>query len=165
MKKNEVVIGIDPGKEGFITVMSSEKIQHFSMPKIGKEVDLNALSELILKISEDCAKKRAIVVIEDVHAIHGSAASATFTFGGICWALRMGFIMCGLPIILVAPKKWQKEMYEGIKVVENKKMMSIQAAKRLFPNQSLLRTPDCKKPDDNLTDSLLIAEYGRRHYL
>jgi hypothetical protein len=56
-------------------------------------------------------------------------------------------------------------MYEGIKANPDKKVMSVLAAKRLFPRQDLRRTPNCTKPDDNLTDSLLIAEYGRRHYL
>lgn len=165
MKKNQTVIGIDPGKEGFITVMKCDNIQHFAMPKVGKEVDLHALSNLILEISEKCDSYNTVVVIEDVHALAGSAATATFNFGGICYALRMAFIMLGFRIILVAPKKWQKEMFEGIRPDPNKKVMSILAAKRLFPNQDLRRTQSCKKPDDNLTDSLLIAEYGRRHYL
>ena len=51
-----------------------------------------------------------------------------------------GFIMCGLRIVLVTPKKWQKEMYEGIKPNPDKKVMSGLAAKRLFPRQDLRRT-------------------------
>ena len=77
----------------------------------------------------------------------------------------MGFTMCGFRIVLVAPKKWQKEMYEGIRPDPDKKVMSVQAAKRLFPNHDIRRTTKCKKPDDNLTDSLLICEYGRRHFV
>lgn len=165
MKENQIVIGVDPGKEGYITVMKSMEIQHFPMPKIGKEVDLNGLSELIIKISEGCNEKNTIVVIEDVHALYNSSAGATWNFGFVCGVIRMAFTMCGLPIVLVTPKKWQKEMYEGVKVNPDKKVMSVMAAKRLFPKQDLRRTPKCKKPDDNLTDSLLIAEYGRRHYL
>ena len=165
MKRGETVIGIDPGKEGFITVMKSDSIKHYEMPKIGKEIDLHGLSELIFNISETCDVNKTVTVIEDVHALAGSAATATFNFGGICFALRMAFIMLGFKIVLVTPKKWQKEMFEGIKENPNKKVMSVLAAKRLFPNQDLRRTSACKKPDDNLTDSLLIAEYGRRHYL
>lgn len=161
-----MIIGVDPGKEGFITVMSDDgaAIEHYSVPKIGKEVDMNALCELILEISKHCTPGCTTVVIEDVHAIPGSGAGQTFNFGGICWALRMGFTMCGFRIVLVAPKKWQKEMYEGIRPNADKKIMSVQAAKRLFPNHDLRRTPKCTKPDDNLTDSLLICEYARRHF-
>lgn len=162
-----MIIGVDPGKEGFITTMSDDgvTIEHHPIPRIGKEVDLNALCELILEISTRCVPNHTTVVIEDVHAIPGSGAGQTFNFGGICWALRMGFTMCGFRIVLVAPKKWQKEMYEGIRPDFDKKVMSVQAAKRLFPNHDIRRTPKCKKPDDNLTDSLLICEYARRHFV
>lgn len=165
MKLEKTVIGIDPGKEGFITVMNVSGITHYAMPKVGKELDLHGLADLIFKISEECDPAKTIVVIEDVHALYGSSAGATFNFGLVCGLLRMGFVMCGLPIVLVSPKKWQKEMHEGVKVNPNKKVMSILAAQRLFPNHDLRRTEACKKPDDNLVDSLLIAEYGRRHYL
>lgn len=162
-----MIIGVDPGKEGVITTMSNDgvMIQHYPIPKIGRDVDLSGLSELILSIADLCIPNQTTVVIEDVHAISGSGAGQTFNFGGVCWALRMGFTMCGFKIVLVAPKKWQKEMYEGIRENANKKLMSIQAAKRLFPGHDIRRTNKCKTPDDNLTDSLLIAEYGRRHFV
>lgn len=165
MKPNQTAIGVDPGKEGFITVMRGEQITHYPIPKVGKEVDLHALSDLVIKISEDCDIRNTIVVIEDVHALFRSAAGATFTFGFVCGLIRMAFVMCGLPIVAVTPKKWQKEMFEGVKANSDKKVMSVLAAKRLFPQQNLYRTDKCKTPDNNLTDSLLMAEYGRRHYL
>lgn len=49
-----------------------------------------------------------------------------------------------------------------IKPTRDTKAMSILAAHRLFPGVSLLRTDKCKKPDDGMSDALLIAEYGRR---
>ena len=161
---SKTIIGVDPGKEGFITIMDGGGISHYPIPRIGKECDLHALGALVLQISERCDPANTVVVIEDVHALARTASGSIFNFGGVCFAIRMAFIMCGYPIVLVAPKKWQKEMYEGIHLNDDKKVMSVQAAKRLFPQQDLRRTPNCKKPDDNLTDSLLIAEYGRRHY-
>ena len=161
---SKTIIGVDPGKEGFITIINGDEISHFPIPKIGKECDLHALGELVLNISEQHDPANSVVIIEDVHALARTASGSIFNFGGVCFAIRMAFIMCGYPIVLVSPKKWQKEMYEGIHLNDDKKVMSVQAAKRLFPNQDLRRTPKCKKPDDNLTDSLLIAEYGRRHY-
>lgn len=103
MEKKQTVIGVDPGKQGFITVMKSTGIKHYPMPKVGKELDLHELSELIIQISEECDINNTVVVIEDVHALPRSAAGATFTFGGVCYALRMGFIMCGLRIVLGNP--------------------------------------------------------------
>ena len=72
--------------------------------------------------------------------------------------------MVGFPVVLIPPKKWQKEMYVGVKPNEDKKVMSVMAAQSLFPNHDLRRSEKCIKPDDNLTDSLLIAEYARRNY-
>lgn len=166
MRGVKTIIGVDPGKEGFITLMIGACFRHYPIPMIGnKELDMVALSSLIVEIASLCDPSRTQVVIEDVHAIYGSSAGATFTFGGIAYALRMGFLMVGLPVVLVSPKKWQKEMFEGVKPDPDKKVMSIAAAKRLCPTADLRRTPRCTKPDNNLTDSLLIAIYGSRHYV
>ena len=165
MNCEHVYIGIDPGKEGFITTIRGSEINHWAIPKTGKDVDLYALSSIVLSLAELHGVQNCTAIIEDVHALPGSAAGATFTFGGICWALRMAFIMCGVKVVLVSPKRWQKEMYVGIKPDKDKKVMSVQAAQLLFPGHNLYRTDKCRKPDNNLTDSLLIAEYGRRHNL
>ena len=45
MEKKQTVIGVDPGKQGFITVMKSTGIKHYPMPKVGKELDLHELAE------------------------------------------------------------------------------------------------------------------------
>lgn len=167
-KYKKLVIGVDPGKEGYITLMRSDQteIEHFEMPKTLNELDLHSLSDLIDTIADKVDNlQNSVVVIEDVHAIHGASAVSTFNFGFVVGILRMGFIAYGFPVILVAPKKWQKEMYEGVKADKDKKVMSVQAAKRMFPAVNLLRTAKCKVPDNNLTDSLLIAEYGRRKFL
>lgn len=165
MDRYDNIIGVDPGKEGFITViMGDGKIIHYPIPRRKGEIDLHSLSELIFQIAEVANPETTLVAIEKVHAIAGSSASGTFTFGGICFAIQMGFTMMDFPIVLIPPKQWQKEMYVGIKPNPDKKVMSITAAKRLFPNLSLLRTPNCVKPDNNLTDSLLIAEYARRKF-
>jgi len=42
--------------------------------------------------------------------------------------------------------------------------MSIVAAHRIFPDVSLKRSSRSLKDDDNFADSLLMAEYGRRHF-
>lgn len=163
--ENWTVIGVDPGKNGCITVLTQNSIEHYFVPVVGKEIDLHALGDMILDMCSKCDVSKTVVIIEDVHALAGSAAGSTFAFGGIFFALRMAFIMCGLKLVQVTPKKWQKEMYEGVKKCDDIKAMSVLAAKRLFPNHDLRKTKRAIKPDNNLTDSLLIAEYGRRHYL
>ena len=46
-------------------------------------------------------------------------------------------------------------------VIDTKKM-SFLASHRIFPTVDLRRTSKCKNEDDNFSDSLLMAEYGRR---
>lgn len=105
---NWTAIGIDPGKEGFITVMRRGFMKSYPIPKVKDAIDEVGLAGLVLEIAEGCEPQFTHVTIEDVHALHGSSAQGTFNFGGITWALRMAFIMCGLPVHRVAPKKWQK---------------------------------------------------------
>ena len=62
-----------------------------------------------------------------------------------------------IPFELVRPQKWKKEFS-----ITADKNSSIQVCKRLFPEVSLLRTEKCKKEDDNVAESVLLAEFARR---
>lgn len=123
-------------------------------------------------------------VIEDVHAIFGSSAKATFAFGENKGML-IGLLCANkIPFVLVQPKEWQKELwvnadyvydYKQVKnkrtgEMENKKAVntkktSINAAKRLFPSLDLRKSAKCKNIDDNKVDALLMSEYARRKNL
>jgi hypothetical protein len=169
-------IGIDPGKNGHIVVINESGINKFAIPKIGKEVDVHTLNNLMVGFSTTPHH----IIIEDVHAIYGSAAGATFSFGWIVGILEALLVSNGLSFIKVQPKVWQKEMFEGVPeqrkpssvnkkgiLVKGKldtKAMSIMASKRLFPQFSLLPTERSKNPDDGISDALLMAEYCRRKH-
>lgn len=157
-------IGIDPGKSGFITCLSGNSFSHYAMPKIGDEVDVAELNRIISTFPKD-----SFAVIEDVHAIFGSSAKATFEFGKIVGILEALLVANSVPFTKVAPKTWQKTMLQGIpiqkkagKTSNNVKLMSEMACKRLFPDLDLRRTDRCTKPDDNKVDSILICAYAER---
>lgn len=168
-------LGCDPGKSGFITsIKEGGFIESFAVPKIGKEVDLLELFRLFKNI---CSSNPEDIycVIEDVHAIFGSSAGSTFAFGYITGVIEAFVISNNISYTKVAPKKWQKQLHEGVPnqqklsstgktMVNDTKLMSIMAAKRIFPDVDLRATARCKKPDDNKVDSLLIAEYCRRNF-
>lgn len=171
-------VGIDPGKDGYITVLNPFRgVQFFEMPKIGKEIDLHALWRTLKQIDNE-SEFPVVAVVEDVHAIYGAAAGSTFEFGWAVGILEAYLVALSIPYTKVQPKAWQKEMFQGIPVqqkasksgktmVNNTKLMSEMACKRLFPNEDLRPegcTDRCKKSHDGKTDSLLIAEYCRRHY-
>lgn len=165
---------INPGKSGFITVMIDEtNLEFFQIPKIGKEVDLHSL-DLIFKGIKELGSDLKFV-IEDVHALFGSSSKATFSFGYIVGALTAMLVSNNISFIPVQPKKWQKEMWEGVPMmkkpsstgkteVTDTKAMSLIAAKRIFPNVDMRASERCKNPDDNKVDSLLMAEYCRRNF-
>lgn len=174
--KNKISLGVDPGTTGFITLITHRGTLYFPVPLIGKTVDLLKLDEIFMNIIGLKSPIEDIhCVIEDVHAIFGSAAQSTFNFGHIVGALETFLVAYKIPFTKVQPKKWQKEMWQGVPIqkklsgtkktmVNDTKLMSEIAAKRLFPNEDLRKTERSKISDHNKVDSLLIAEYCRRNF-
>jgi hypothetical protein len=163
------IAGIDPGKTGGIVLITDKEIKYWCIPKIGKEVDLRKLNDIFKLLPKDCT-----VFLERVHAIFGSAAGSTFTFGQVFGFLEAMIVAHELSYSMVDPKQWQKEMFMGInpiykpnkkrKMLETKQMAEL-AYKRLFPELDLYITDNgnkSKKVHDGIVDALLIAEFGRR---
>ena len=173
----KISIGIDPGKTGFLTVIGVDGIKAFyPMPLVKKELDIDTLVkwfDSIPKLFEPFDSYHC--VLEDVHAMFGSSAKGTFTFGYVCGVLEALLVANRIPYTKVAPKKWQKQMWEGIPLIKkpstsgktqvtDTKAMSLLAAKRLFPDVDLRATERSKIPHDGKIDSLLLAEYCRRNF-
>lgn len=65
------------------------------------------------------------------------------------------------PCTIVRASTWQRTMFAGLGTVKDTKAASIARAKQLFPGVNLI-PEGCKKPQDGLSDALLLAEFGRR---
>lgn len=176
MIEEKLYIGIDVGAKGFISMQKNGRWWHYSID----ENDLYELSEIMQRTRYE--HERIACVIEDVHAIFGSSAKATFAFG-----FNKGYLIGllaanNIPYTLVAPKEWQKEMWGNADMVVtykqvvikgkettrkevNTKQTSINCCKRLFPTLDLRKSERAKKIDDNKVDSILLCEYGRRKNL
>jgi hypothetical protein len=178
---NRIRIGIDPGKNGYIAIcqesesLNLSKYSFYAIPLIGKELDINTLNQIFHDISKLSATYGIYAVIEEVHAIYGSAAAATFDFGFTCGILEGLLVSKGIGYSKVSPKTWQKEMWKGVplqqkssssgkKQVTNTKAMSLLAAKRMFPNFDLRDTDRCRVPHDGKVDALLLLEYAKRNF-
>lgn len=160
----KVVIGIDPGAKGALVKRKGLDIEIYSVEEIkGKEVDYLELSKEFNRMIE--GEENVVVVMESVHSIHGSSAKSNFSFGFINGFKECLAINNKVKLVKVTPKEWQKEMFHGIPLCDDKKVMSIMAAKRLFPNVSLKRTEKSKVDHDGISDALLISEYGIRKNL
>lgn len=161
---NKTYIGIDVGQHGFISVYDT----HWRFLAIA-DSDPHVIYHFLYDIMQSSSQLSC--VIEDVYAIYGSSAKATFQFG-----FNKGYLVgilsaCNIPYTLVPPKTWQKEMwtnadktYKTGKKIDTKQT-SIKACQRLFPTVDLRRTTSCRNIDDNKADSMLMCEYGRRKNL
>lgn len=169
-------LSIDPGSKGFVTIRYPQGYFDF-IPLEGCDFRKLAMRFAMLREETD-----TFAVMEEVHAIFGSSAKATFSFGETNGILKGILIATGIPYQLVQPKTWQKEIWINqdmvvdykkvtVKGVEqtrkevNTKQTSFNAAKRLFPDIDLRKNERCKNLDDNKCDSLLICEYARRRNL
>lgn len=169
-------IGIDPGSRGFISVQYNGEFRFYSI----EDNDLYQLSEIMANIRNTYSN--IVCVMEQIHAIFGSSAKATFSFGEIYGQLQALLIANKIPYVLIQPKTWQKEMWQNSDIVVNYKKVvlkgketirkevdtkntSINAAKRLFPHIDFRKSERCKKLDDNKVDATLMSEYARRKNL
>lgn len=147
---NKYSIGVDPGKNGSIVIIDAHGMVLLKpTPKVGTEIDTHKLSTFF----EGFDKTNCHGVIEDVHSIFGVGAKANFQFGRALGLVEGIIAALGIPFTKVAPKKWQEEMWQGIKPIQintgkktkegnikyktDTKATSLIAAKRLFPNLDL----------------------------
>ena len=170
-------IGIDPGKNGGIAIISETNTIVYKIPLIGKVIDLQELN----KIFKSVKGENPHAVLEDVHSIHGVPATTNFVLGECRGNLLMALVIYDIPFTLVQPKAWQKEMFQGVPemykttskkkddevIKKNKvdtKAMALVACKRIFPEVDLRATEKSKVAHDGIVDALLMAEYCRRHF-
>lgn len=167
-------MAIDPGSKGYVAMQVDGEFKFFAVA----DYDILALATEFKSIRE--RHDDIVCVIEDVHAIHGSSAASTFTFG-----FNKGYLIgllaaSRIPYVLVQPKEWQKAMWcnsdivyatrhsmsKTGKVITRKpvdtKNTSINAARRLFPNIDFRKSERSKSVDDNKVDATLMCEYARR---
>lgn len=173
-------IGIDPGSDGAIAWIDTDMdlLSYCVFPKIAnKETDHSGIAALLRKTYEP----GDILVLEDVHAVFGSAAGATFTFGHNCGFIEGVLVGAQIPFIKIAPKKWQAFCYQGISSIRklskgvtksgepkkgsvDTKATSLLAAKRLFPGHSFLKSERSHIPHNGIVDASLMAFYAKNHF-
>jgi hypothetical protein len=162
---SKTVLGIDIGKAGYFAVLTPDGgIDTTPMPKIGTEVDYHMIRTLIAPLQhEPC-----IVVFERLTSLHLASKKANWSLSNQAGTVRGIIIGLNLPFQEIAPKLWQEEMLRGIPEIKDSKnkrdtkKMALIAVQRLLPEQNLLRTEKCTKPDDGLVDAILLATYAKR---
>lgn len=151
-----IFVGIDPGRQGAIAEVPTGVA--YTIPMNGDRYDLNAICGVFCTMSG-----RAFVAIEQSQPMPKQGVKSCYTIGYGFGILEMVLVSNGIRYQTVRPAEWKKVMLAGI-AKGDKKAMSIQAAKRLFPDVSLKRTERSRKDDHNFAEALLLADYARRIY-
>ena len=152
-----IIIGIDPGIGGAISILENKKIlEVYDTPTMidGKKNKRQINSAQVTNIIKERLKdgKEVIVVVEHVNAMPGQGVTSMFNFGqsfgvikGICAAL-------GLPIYFVRPLKWKKHF----NLIKTNKDASRTKVIEAYPEIS---SKLHRKKDSNRADAILIALY------
>src|SRR5262249_32123555 len=116
-KMNKIRIGIDIGSDGAIAIIKNDCLVMFSrIPKFNDEQDMYKLLSIIDNHIE--SGDSVHVVIEDLHSVYGSGAASNFSFG-LNNGLIIGMLQVSqIPFTRIGPKKWQKEIWQGIRPIE-----------------------------------------------
>jgi len=152
-----IIIGIDPGISGAISIVENKKIiEVYDTPtmidgkKNKKQVNGAQVSNIIKERLN--SEKEVVVVVEHVNAMPGQGVTSMFNFGqsfgvikGICAALS-------IPIHFVRPAKWKKHF----NLIKTNKDASRTKVIEAYPEIS---SKLHRKKDSNRADAILIALY------
>ena len=152
-----IIIGIDPGISGAISVVENKKIlEVYDTPTMidGKKNKRQINSAQVSSIIKERLNtgKEVVVVVEHVNAMPGQGVTSMFNFGqsfgvikGICAALN-------LPIYFIRPTKWKKHF----NLIKTNKDASRTKVIEVYPEISSKLQ---RKKDSNRADAILIALY------
>lgn len=153
-----IFLGIDPGLDGGIAVIKSNKIELFKTPVIGgKEYDVQEMKILL----RDATAFPSYATIENQIAMPGQGLTSTLQTGkgfGIWLGLLAGL---EVPHQIVSAPQWQRKLFFGMRANLDTKDKSEVIAKRLFPSADFRRSERARVANDGLTDAACIAHYGR----
>lgn len=164
--ESKIIIGVDPGTTGAITVMNDNNIVIHDIPTIKvqgirkKRTEYNcpAYLAIISEVADLYKDKYDIIgVAEKLHAMPINGSVASFSLGRGSMLVEATFSFLNIPYELVSPQTWKKEMLKGFdkKSKDSGRLKAIQ----LFPKYADLLA---RKKDIDRAESLLIAEYYRR---
>jgi hypothetical protein len=190
--EKRIFLGIDPGKEGFITLYDPQinDYEFYSMPyhkvpsgkklvsgkdEMKQEFYPEGFRMLIIDLYKRCKGHRVIGVIEQVGGRQGWSAENNFNFGHTAGLQHMVLIMLKAEIEFVRPQKWQSFMYQGYQkvmvpsstgktMVNDTKATSALVAQAIEPTIDFTKTERSKVIHDGKTDSFLICLYGYRRF-
>ena len=149
-----IYIGVDPGKKGGFAVIDGPNREAFAWSD-------SEFAAFMAQYSDAARARRSNIVaaVEKVSAMPGQGVVSMFNFGKSAGFIEGVLTAVGIPFQLVTPQKWKSDF--GL---NSDKTRSIAICKQLFPGVNLLATPRSFKESDGMAESMLLAEYARRHF-
>ena len=152
-----IIIGIDPGISGAISIVKNKKIiEVYDTPtmidgkKNKRQINGAQVTNIIKEVLN--GNEEVVVVVEHVNAMPGQGVTSMFNFGqsfgvikGICAALSV-------PIYFVRPSKWKKHF----NLIKTNKDASRTKVIEVYPD---IASKLHRKKDSNRADAILIALY------
>jgi crossover junction endodeoxyribonuclease RuvC len=153
-------VGIDPGLDGAVAVISGEEIEIFDTPTYndGKRRRIDAAGCSVI-LSGICYKGLPFVSIEKSQPMPKNGSIGCFSLG-YSFGVWIGVLSSrGIPYELVTPQSWKKALMPGM---PKEKDASRVACDRLWPGQR--ENWWSLKKHHGRADALLLAEFGRRKH-
>lgn len=144
------IMGIDPGVSGAVAFYFPDypaRIAVYDAPSVGKEINAPAFAELIHQY------KPTICYIESVNAMPKQGVTSSFNFGQAYGCIRGVVAACGVPTILVSPRKWK-----AFFALDSDKEKSRRLAIMKWPESNQFNL----KKHDGRAEAALIALYGSK---
>lgn len=169
----EVIVGIDVGKEGGISILSlNGTILYDALSLPSESLDIvNTLKQISIKYSllHCYIEKQAFMNRSyGINPYVRQGGKAAFTLGHSQGVLEGCLLALGINYTLVPPKTWQKVIEEVIlpldttsitkKKLKDTKFKSFIKARELFPNAPLKTVRG--KVLDGIADAILIGYWG-----
>ncbi len=152
MVKNNIYVGIDPGKSGAIAIINKDDLGHsvYDYPE-----DTSQVAGLIREIH--VANNIILVALEKVWAMPGQGVTSMFNFGANFGAWQGILSAFSIPYILVAPTKWQAKFLDKLSGTDSKSR-SLATARRMFYDADLRF-----KKHHGRADALFLALYAKQY--
>ncbi len=155
-------IGIDPGLDGAICIISPDTVEAFVVPTISQGsgtskrlYDIPAMVDILLSYRG----KVVLVALERGRAMRGQGVTSMFRFGHGCGLWEGALAALRIPYKMVQPREWQKVVCAGL--AGDPKARAVQAVSTMLPELELRKSSRATKPHQGICDAAALALYSR----
>ena len=152
-----IIIGIDPGINGAISIVENKKIlEPHDTPtmidgkKNKRQINGAQVTNIIKEVLN--GNEEVVVVVEHVNAMPGQGVTSMFNFGQTFGAIKGISATLKIPIFFVRPSKWKKHF----ELINSSKDASRTKVIEMYPSFAEKLS---KKKDVNKSDAILIARF------